>query len=468
MRLGKKIKETAKKVRDLWRIDGSVDEIKGRIEIQEGHSQALENRIGVQEERNQALEGQIGVQEERSQMLEGRISAQEERSQALENRIGTQEERSQALENRIGAQEERSQALENRIGAQEERSQALENRIGAQEECSQALENRIGVQEERNQVLEKRIGVQEERSQVLENRIGIQEERNLALEKRISAQEEKNQTLERQVGDQEGRIYYLGQETEALYKLIMLESDNLVSSKVQNAAMTEVAEKEAGRSRKRLAVYTVLVGAYEKLHAPVYVDLFCDYYCITDNKNITSSFWKMIYVDNDEKMDATRFQRRFKLLPHLFFNEYEHSLYVDTSILIHQSVWTWIDRFSTGKALLAYRHPERECIYDEAEICILLGKDQTETIRAQMEKYHQCGYPEKNGLIWGAILYRKHHDVTLIATEQTWFEEVKNGSRRDQLSFNYACWKNNFSYDKATGDYREYFLWADQHNGKFR
>lgn len=294
-----------------------------------------------------------------------------------------------------------------------------------------------------------------QRVKALEDRIAQTNHHLLEQEKMI-------RILEERLSTQMRRADCLENDGELLFKHVLNENDASALAKLHTAAALEKAGKP------RLAVYTVLIGEYDTLHAPVYIDANCDYFCFTNIRGLTSPFWKVIYVENDEGLDSIRFQRKLKLSAHLLFPEYTHSLYVDTSIQIHKSIWDWIERFSTGKPFLAYRHPDRDCIYAESEACINLGKDSREIIMAQMERYRQCGYPEKNGLIWGAILYRKHHDQAVIRVHQTWLEEIMHGSRRDQLSFNYACWKNGFSYDEATGDYRDYFLWAYCHDEKFR
>ena len=52
---------------------------------------------------------------------------------------------------------------------------------------------------------------------------------------------------------------------------------------------------------------------------------------------------------------------------------------------------------------------------------------------------------------------------------ETWFNEVKAGSHRDQLSFNYAAWRNKdvkFVYiDKQIYD-SEWFKWNQRHRGR--
>ena len=46
-------------------------------------------------------------------------------------------------------------------------------------------------------------------------------------------------------------------------------------------------------------------------------------------------------------------------------------------------------------------------------------------------------------------MVRDLHDERVENVMETWWEEVLNGSKRDQLSFNYSCWKNDFVYDTS-------------------
>ena len=56
-------------------------------------------------------------------------------------------------------------------------------------------------------------------------------------------------------------------------------------------------------------------------------------------------------------------------------------------------------------------------------------------------------------------------DTNVIKTMEDWWLEIKHNSRRDQLSFNYIAWKNNFNFEYLKGDSRknEYFLQTGRH-----
>ena len=48
-------------------------------------------------------------------------------------------------------------------------------------------------------------------------------------------------------------------------------------------------------------------------------------------------------------------------------------------------------------------------------------------------------------------MVREHHNKDCIRVMETWWDEVLNNSRRDQLSFMYAVWKNGFTAQDLGG-----------------
>lgn len=194
-------------------------------------------------------------------------------------------------------------------------------------------------------------------------------------------------------------------------------------------------------------IYTVITGDYDELCPPQYIDDEYDYICFTDNRNLTSDVWSVRYVENIENMDRARLSRKYKIMCHKFLEEYDYSIYVDGKIQIIGDLRKYIETYCRGSSMLCFPHFVRSCAYEEAKVCIEAGKDTPEVIKKQMEGYEKEGYPVNNGLIDGACLVRQHHSVILQKVMECWWNEVKNKSRRDQLSIGYACWKNNFHYD---------------------
>ena len=100
---------------------------------------------------------------------------------------------------------------------------------------------------------------------------------------------------------------------------------------------------------------------------------------------------------------------------------------------------------------------------------ILNYKDNPHVIKKQLDKYATLGYPAQNGLITGMVILRRHNEQDCIDTMEDWWTEIKYGSKRDQLSFNYVAWKNNLKFNYMEGDSRnnEYFTRDTKpHKGK--
>ena len=87
-----------------------------------------------------------------------------------------------------------------------------------------------------------------------------------------------------------------------------------------------------------------------------------------------------------------------------------------------------------------------------------------------MHKYQEVGYPPNNGLINGGIILRHHNEPDCKKVMEDWWSEIKYNSKRDQLSFNYAAWKNNFQFNYLDGHDRTnyYFNYIKHTKGKVK
>ncbi|WP_304125524.1 glycosyltransferase [Methanosphaera cuniculi] len=238
----------------------------------------------------------------------------------------------------------------------------------------------------------------------------------------------------------EGDAFYLDLMDQINYKLNPIEPFDETIKKAQNRIDLE---------DKKIAVYTAVTGGYDILDEPSVENNNFDYICFTDNPNLKSDFWEIRLMDDDEDLDVIRRARKYKILAHKYLDEYDYSVWIDGNFDIITNIADYIKDYSKDHKLLAIPHESRNCIYKEARDCIERNLDSEEIITEQMEKYKQEGYPENNGLIASSILFRDHNDPEVIDLMEAWFDEVRNHSRRDQLSFNYVCWKNNFKYDTS-------------------
>ncbi len=120
------------------------------------------------------------------------------------------------------------------------------------------------------------------------------------------------------------------------------------------------------------------------------------------------------------------------------FNKYKYSLWIDGNTSLKTEPEHLIKYLKTDIA--CFRHPDRDCIYKEAEVCKEWGLADPEYADEQMRRYREEGYPKHNGLAATTYVLRRH-TKEVEEFNNLWWSEICRGSKRDQLSFNYCLWK---------------------------
>lgn len=142
-------------------------------------------------------------------------------------------------------------------------------------------------------------------------------------------------------------------------------------------------------------------------------------------------------------MSIIKKQRFIKLHPHLFFKNYDLSIYLDTRFIIFGNITEFIERLLTPKFnIYIFEHPDRNCIYSEI-LAVIESKKENESIAIQVQnRYKKRNFPQKIGLSENCLIVRRHNTKDCINLMEKWWEEIKIFSKRDQLSFNYVLWKS--------------------------
>jgi hypothetical protein len=193
-------------------------------------------------------------------------------------------------------------------------------------------------------------------------------------------------------------------------------------------------------------VYTCIIGEYDNLKEVAQPEKNIEYICFSDMP-LESKTWKVKPIPSFLKtFSPAKIARCIKILPHLFLSEYSTSLWVDGSIEVLGGVKEFIDQ-NLKDYFAIPKHPDRICVYEEAEAVIRLNKDAPEIVERQINEYRNNGYPSNNGMVQSGIIIRNHNDKRCIMLSEIWWKEVKEYSKRDQLSFNYCIWKKNVTID---------------------
>lgn len=200
----------------------------------------------------------------------------------------------------------------------------------------------------------------------------------------------------------------------------------------------------------RIVMYTALFGNYDKLHdIPNVPDNF-DLVCFTD-ADIKSNIWQIRKVKSlPTKMGYDSFaktNRYYKMHPHLFFSQYDINIYIDAGVreIDFDYFKKYYNNMETDLVLL--KHPERDCIYEEAEACKYYNRDKPQIIDSQIAVYKKQGFPEHYGLSENRLMIRKTNSIPVIKLLEFWWGEVNERSQRDQLSLFYSIWKTDKQVD---------------------
>lgn len=192
-------------------------------------------------------------------------------------------------------------------------------------------------------------------------------------------------------------------------------------------------------------IYTALFGKYDDLMEPD-ISGGWDYICFTDDKDLTSKSWKVIYIDTEE-YSSNLMNRMFKWLPHRFLEKYDISLYIDTNVILLQNPDPLIEKYLINFMFAAPKHSKRECLYQESAICIARNKSNLYDTFDQIEDYIQEDFPKNFGLSENTVLLRRHNKEEVIELmESVWDNLVHWKTRRDQLSLAYCIWKLKFKF----------------------
>lgn len=156
---------------------------------------------------------------------------------------------------------------------------------------------------------------------------------------------------------------------------------------------------------------------------------FIDY--LSDSKT-----WKELYSFRKLKSDR-RNSRIPKIIPHKFTDS-EYSIWIDGNMSLLKPAQELIDKYLNGFDIAVFKHPTRNCLYQEAIECAKRGYDDPEVIIEQVKSYEDEGFPKEYGLSENGMILRRH-TKKVEEFNNAWLSEYLRFSTRDQLSFMYCA-----------------------------
>ncbi|HPG20586.1 MAG TPA: DUF616 domain-containing protein, partial [Flexilinea sp.] len=191
---------------------------------------------------------------------------------------------------------------------------------------------------------------------------------------------------------------------------------------------------------EKRCVYTTLFGDYELINEQgVAKESEIDFLCFTDNPDLKSKTWKIIYTEPIFPLDSTRNSRSVKICPHRHLPDYDLSLYIDNSVkLLVKPETIFNDLLNPEVDFALMKHSFRKTVLDEFIEVNYLRFEFIDRIVEQLNDYKALSPHILNQKpYWTGFLLRRHNVPLIAKAMEDWLFQILRYSRRDQLSLNY-------------------------------
>ncbi len=196
--------------------------------------------------------------------------------------------------------------------------------------------------------------------------------------------------------------------------------------------------------KKIVTVYMCVIGGYDVPLSPLVLKSGHRYVLYTDKEQTALEGWEVRGVPDKLKGQSANYINRYmKLRPWEFFDT-KYTVYIDGNVRLLTGVDSYLPKTENKTGIAMFTHPQRNCLYREAEACILLGKGNAEAIRQQVAEYREEGLPENFGLKEATMIVCDIDNPICRQVMADWWEEfTRSKSNRDQLALPYVLWKDN-------------------------
>jgi hypothetical protein len=232
-----------------------------------------------------------------------------------------------------------------------------------------------------------------------------------------------------------------------------------------------VNQKQLRTSKK--VIYTCIAGRYDDLMQPYFISAEWDYVCFTDDPDLIAKqhvgVWQIRPMLNMQP-NSVRANRWHKMHPHVLFEEYDESIYVDGNVnIISDYIFEQIAKREVD--ILLPRHFVRNCVYQEIHALLqrsVTSDEDKSLLAAQRDFLKQVGFPTEFGLSENNLIYRRHHGDRVLKLMHDWWAMYQEYSCRDQATLAYVFWRNGIPlrghmFANCRVNYRDF--WVMKHAG---
>ena len=238
-------------------------------------------------------------------------------------------------------------------------------------------------------------------------------------------------------------IPHIGRTTfKDLYKINEFEEQVKIRQNLNKFSINLNNEK-----KKKKVIYTCITNNYDSFPKhTIYNTQQFDYILFGQNLQNIQKPW--IYVDISQFKNGiktnnpVKIVRFFKTHPHLFFRNYQQSIWIDENINIIVDPSNISQLLPENEYLLIPQHSTHKSVYTYAQVCKVENKDQHKNIDKILKFLNQNNFKDSTPLVQSYIIIRKHNNINCKKLMENWWKLIFKYSQIDQLSFNYCLQKS--------------------------
>ncbi|MEY4425751.1 MAG: hypothetical protein RL535_49 [Pseudomonadota bacterium] len=204
------------------------------------------------------------------------------------------------------------------------------------------------------------------------------------------------------------------------------------------------------KTRKaKFIIYTAISGTFDDLIQHTYVCKDADYVCYTDSIISDSGIWEIRPLEAKD-LDRVRSAKYYKLFPQNLFPDAQYSFWIDGNIdVVNNRLEQRVNELIDSDTLISANiHFERQCAYDEAQVCLFAKLDDPALILSEIQYLEAQKFPRGLGLFEMNMIFRQHHRPENKQLMQSWWNMILKFSKRDQISFTYVLHQLKINCEK--------------------
>lgn len=212
-------------------------------------------------------------------------------------------------------------------------------------------------------------------------------------------------------------------------------------------------------------VYTSILDGYDDLPTFSKIDNKIRYVCFSNRQidtkrrpfweisNKNRQYWEIVIIDS-YFVDRKITNGYLKANSHVLFGNDVISLWIDGNLRDVNVDASEMADMIKDSPVATLAHQVRSSIFEEIDEVVRLNLEHPSTAARWRQCVEESGYVDGSPLTATMMLCRDHRNPAVRRANESWWERISSGVRRDQLSFNHALWENGVVPSYLDADWR--------------